>query len=284
MTLIGILGGTGTMKREPFKGMCGYAITVPGFPVKKFLKQYPKKIKKPALAIFPGTFGWRMKGVQLYLDMHADRKHLLTCYVSNGAGRRRPHGHPTDLLPDLNRYEWQKALLAGDKAVVTAVKAHVLKLKEKLEPLFNENTVFMLCPELEDNLSDEAWKKLAKIIRSVWKVPLFRNPCTGGRAGGKKYEVHGLQPNLGPKNIGNTDGISIHFPGDGEDYVEDAGAERTAAWMAGNTGAFALLLWSATQQGNKKMSSYTATPVPPLERSYEVTDIALHGFQGLLGG
>lgn len=264
-----------------FLGVSAFAITQKNFPLERFLKQFPKKMPKPCIAILPGSFGWEWENVGAFCEKFSAVPHLIEVHISCGPARRKNMFPDCDFAAGYSVGAFNEAWECDERKLRLMLAQWMEKVLPGLRRHTNAKTKFICCPELEDNMADKAWRKFAASIAGLWDVRIVRNPCMGGDDCGKHREFHGPRYGLGPAHIGNLDGVSVNV-GDGENYVRDISPATAQKYLNSNRKALACMLWSATQQGIGQDSSYSKPRVHPDKRKYVVTDQALRAFRRML--
>ena len=64
-----------------YLGPSGFAIMNKQFPVDRFLRQYPKDLRRPFLPVLYDFFGRSWEGIEQFIDMAGTRKHLLEFHL-----------------------------------------------------------------------------------------------------------------------------------------------------------------------------------------------------------
>ncbi len=266
-----------------YLGMSGFACTLKKFPTKRFLKQYPPNLRKAAIAIMPGSFGWNAKTITQFQEMGFKRI-MVEIHIADGPGRRRGNWS-SDLYPYGSVKDWNNDLVSKNPKVLKAVQKHMEKLLDWLPDCPTETKrELVICPELEDNLSDEAWTVLANTVRQA--IPkkfakILRNPCTGGR-GGKwdLYERHGAFPISGNNVILNSDGMSVDVSDDSSyDNCLSVSSARKKIIEAAKY-AHSVMIWHHDQQGWHNVKDWNIS-IPALERDCWVTDGCIETFKSI---
>lgn len=255
LLLIIFLSICSSVLAESYTGISAYGLTNRHYPHKRFMRQFPEEIKKPAIAILPGSFGWNPVGVKLFNDRFFDRHRIIEIHFSNGCGRKHKR---------LERYElWYKQthdnlnynLEHKKRRTINALLLWTEKVNELLYDAIGNNTEklhLFISVELEDKLTDKAYLVAKEIIRLNinYRIRFVRNKLTCCGNGGKYTEVHGDDYFHDHNFIYNLDGLSIDY-GDGETYDNQIDLKHVPAWIKKRKKAKLLLLWSATQQGLK---------------------------------
>jgi len=266
-----------------FNGISGFAAPNTRFPTSRFLQQYPPDVINPAIAVLPGTFGWSHKTLKAFCDRFADRPHLVEVHISNGPGRRNKM-YKGDFAREFSVSEFNRALVSNSPRIVRRINQRCKRVKRWLARCTNEQTKIVICPELEDNLLNEAWTNLAKQISKTLPYRMVRNPVSGGK-GGFYTEEHGKTALARTRRmLANLDGCSIDFK-DGEVYkATSIGVKAATNWYKSQRLGFARFLWSANQQGLNGAGWGAAGAPPPKERDFVVTDEAMVGMRKILEG
>lgn len=258
-----------------YLGISAFAITNKKFPYEWFLHQFPRAIKRPAIAILPGSFGWKWKGVEAFIAKFQDRPHLIEVHISNGPGRRAGKLVRGDFLHRLSVGEFDKRLSSGHKRTIRRIEKRACKIKRALERYATATTTIVVSPELETNLSQEAFTAFAVAIKRVWDVKIVANPQNSENSAlADYYECHGENHPSHPKIIYNMDGLSLYCE-DGERYFNQLSHSQVTT-LGFAASRFATFLWSATQQGLGNSTGWgSAGAPPPKKRTFVVSSQAL---------
>jgi hypothetical protein len=262
-------------------GISAYAGMHPEFPVTRFMQQFPDDMKHGCIAILSGSFGWNTRIVRAFNKRFP--KGLVEVHMGNGAGRRRNSHEQGEFAMYYTISSYNRALEAEDKALKKMVHQRLDKIQEKIFNLVPA-CKWVLSPELEDNMTDDAFGVLVGWIKSYAPdLILARSPCTGGKSlkGAKYYEKHNVVQNGQPGQILNMDGTSLDAR-DGSKFFQRA-SESSVMRMLDSSSALATMIWSARQQGYPNLSGWDKTP-PKRSRTFEVSDQEISMMQRLLGG
>lgn len=259
-----------------FCGISAYACMHQDFPTKAFLRQFPEGMKNPCVSVLCGTFGRNRRTLDAFLSKFVGRRTLIQFHISNGPSRRSGRLGKGSFAAGLSVSEFNRVWEAGGNR----------KLLRQLDRFIDRILPFpasmvLVCPELEDNMTDLAWQQFAQAVRDRCSLKIVRNPCMGGRSldGADFKEVHGLRP-AAKKELANLDGVSINF-GDGEkQYLEWCSPAEAGRWLQRCAGK-AAFLWSANQQG---LGTGKKPPPPHKEREFVVTEKAISGMRAILEG
>lgn len=267
-----------------FVGISTFAGSHPRFPVGEFLSQYPDGMRRPAIALLPGSFGWDRRILEAFRSKFSGTKYLIQVHVASGPGRRRG-GFPTDFLNEYSISRLNGALERGEEVVKAKIRRRAKKIQGWLYPdgIKPCNERLAISYELEDNLSDAAWRTFAWIFDEAFEPDYIevRNPCKGGggitsRKGTAVREHHGARVAAGM--FWNMDGLSVDLKDDsGYDNVISPGkAEelmRTARKIC-QAGFF----WHHDQQGWHDVKNFQMT-IPPMDREFIITKNAVRTFR-----
>lgn len=237
-----------------YKGVSGFAVMNKRFPFERFMQQYPKDIEKPFLPVLYGVFGKRWKNIKHFCAMYQDRPHLL---------------------------EFHLCFRTPDPKVVK----YAAKISKKMRKIGNANTRVLICPVLEDQMSNVAWRRLATKVELATHYPLVRCPIASPDRGGEYLERHGRDPAFTrPQDqcIANPDGVSIDLR-DGETYFNQMSIDDARTYMQRQNGVHAIALWLANQQGLGSGTGWGGVGAPPpKKRNFIVTDQAIKHIKELL--
>jgi hypothetical protein len=264
---------------KQFKGVSAYALLSKTFPIRRFIRCYPFPIYYPATAILFNRFGVSFGHIKTFCKAFPI-KHALEAFFSSGPARRNHSFDMFDIYQDLSVSEYNRAIIAG---TLPNIEKKIHKFAVALRDNITDKTKLLICPELEDNLSDHAFCILLNLFKSEFKLwkpqPTFvRSPCTGDKGlYGCYYERHGR--NTKACDIYNPDGVSVDFD-DGEAYFDTMSLNSLTWYMANNKAAKLRLIWSANMQGNGHASSFNYKP--PTKRNFIVTDNAILYCQKIL--
>lgn len=233
-----------------FKGVSTFAAMNKRFPIDRVLRVYPKDIKKPGCAILYEYFGKNWTFPAEFCDKFQDRRHLIEFH-----------------------------LCFRNPAKNLAKRAE--RITEKMEKLGNDKTKIVICPVLEDVLTDKDYRRIAKSVRSATPYKLVRcslHHCPGG---GFYEESHGATPyfcRTRDQRIYNPDGTSVDF-NDGDRYFNKMSIEqfKTQAKKL----YFAWFIWYAPLQGLGNARSWTDVK-PVKDREFILTPRAFKGMKRLL--
>jgi hypothetical protein len=255
-----------------YRGVSAFAMLHENFPIKRFIKCYPPGMRFAGTAILANRFGAKWKHLKLWIDAQA-LPHGVEVHFMSGPARRNRNPEKFDLWPELFRHEFNLRLEADS---LKGLDARINRLKARLEDCINPKTEVFICPELEDNLTDDAFQTLISHFRHCFKSwdpqPRWvRNPCTEGERPFRcLIERHGITRN--PCGIYNPDGTSVAFH-DGEKYFQTVSMKTILSMWTLHSNARMRLVWPANIQGVGSASSFVYPSV--LERQYIVTDNAI---------
>ena len=250
-----------------YEGVSALAAHSQRFPCKRVIKSL-QLVPAPAVQTLYGTFGRSFRCLRRFAHKFRDRPHLIAVNVLNGPNRRRNALKQGELLPNLNTQQFLSAVLRRKRAVFLYEK-RLERIAVRLRSLANENTVFRIYPELEDNLTNRAFNVLAEIGSdefAIWRSGLR---STGG--GWSGIELHGFDDRVLGKLAQNrgscswsNDGVGIltdrNFPG--LDYVSVQTLRSTVAGLRANN--CDVFLWNFAWQGIR-----SSRFVEPLRRTHE---------------
>jgi len=235
---------------EPFKGVSTFpAMAGSRFPMERVLATYPKDIRKPAIAVLYGFFGRDWSNIWLFTDRFKDRKHLIEMHLC---------------------FRCDPGNLVRRARVVT----------KRLQRIANANTRIVICPVLEDEMTDNAYLRLSQSIKKVTPYRLVRCGLGDRYRGGKYEEHHGERPRWEKRKalrIYNPDGTSVNV--DDDRYFNQLSMERFKANAA--QAGFAWFIWLAELQGFRDCRGWTDTP-PVLERKFTLSNEAQLNVRDLL--
>lgn len=222
----------------------------PNFPLDRYFDQFPKDITRPYLPAMYPFFGKRWDGIDEFIERFWSKYHLLQFYL----GFKRP---------SRNSEQYMREICAHLSQVVAP------------------RTQVIICPVLEDEMSNEAWRAEAKKIRKISPFPLVRNSLIQNTRGGKYEERHGKQPkwNKRKNRIYNPDGVSVNFR-DGEDYRYKMSRRRWRT-VVKTYKPYSAAIWTASAQGLQGVDHSSQAP-PVNERDYIITDKAIIGMRRML--
>lgn len=258
-----------TVSKRGFIGVSAWGGTHPDFPVPGFMRQYPHDIWKPAIALMPGSFGWDRRLLSAFRYKYRDRQYLIEIAVSNGPGRRRG-SWASDFLPRYSIDELNRALEMKDPFVLDAIKRRAQRLEAWLYPGHDRPSceVLAILYELEDNLTDAAWKVFRDTFKENFNSPYVevRNPCKGGeKLFTAMKEGHGV--NVPRNGIWNMDGVSVDLKDDSDYDKTITPTQATQLLKRARKGSFAGFLWLHDEQGWHDVEDYNMR-TPPKDRSY----------------
>lgn len=265
---------------KQFKGVSAYALLSPGFPIRRFLKCYVKDLKYPGTAILFNRFGRKYSHIKSFCR-HFSQKHCLEAHFASGPARRKRSFDVFDLYQNLSVSEYNKAIISG---TLPGIEKEIHKFALNLEKNITDKTKLLICPELEDNLSDHAFCVMLNLFKAEfmrWSPqPTFvRSPCMGGSSlYGCYKEVHGRSTS--PANVYNPDGVSVDFS-DKEFYFDTMSVATLMKYMKAQSGAKLRLVWCAWMQGADHATSFNYKK--PTERKFVVTDDAILHLNTVLG-
>ena len=258
-----------------FKGMSAFAMLHKEFPIKRLLKCYPKDLKYPAVAILANRFGRKWGNLKTFCNAQT-KQFAVEVHFMSGPARRNGKQEKFDLWRGMPVAELNYRL---EKGTLPYLAAHIKTLRLNLEDCLRncpKATVF-ICPELEDNLTNEAFRKLLQAFKkefAVWtnRPRWVRSPCTGGNEllRGVLLERHGRT--IYPCKVYNPDGVSVAFH-DGEDYFDTMTMDTLRKYFAKHSAARLRFIWPAYMQGVGSSGSFNYPSI--LGRDYIVTDNAI---------
>ena len=262
-----------------FIGMSGFAACHPNFPSARFFQQYPKHFKKPGIAILSGTFGWATRTLLLYEGLFPGRI-AIEVHISNGRGRRRIM-HRGDFARGYDVRRFNQALESKERRLMRAIDRRIERILDTFPILLERRVSDFWCPELEDNLSDEAFHNFAeRVARYRPRKRIVRNPCHGGDKWAGLKEWHGnCYANVA--GIMNLDGTSIELPGTSF-YFNCISLKRAENYIKRyRKKARMVSLWHHEQQGYYNVHGW-GNPTPPRQRRFTVCTAALSAFPVLM--
>lgn len=272
----------------PYVGLEAFAAPHAGFDVDRFMAQYPKghKLRKPALGLLVGTFGWDYSRIlSAWAEYVGNKPNLIRWHISNGAGRRNYCLRLGEWARRLGPKKLDIAIRNDRRGILANYARRVRRVRDITMPYVQPNTKIVVSPELETNLKPSSIKKLIDIIRREWpEVHIVAS--REGRCGsirGCWVEHHGRE-DFGFANIKSLDGVSVRY---GQETYEPAMGPYTAlewAEVAKRKGTEVIFFWSASQQGAGQFRNWDGFKrLPPRTRTFPITDEAIDGFRYLLG-
>lgn len=259
--------------RVQYKGISAYAMLHKDFPIRKFNKAFPPDGKNMAVAVLANRFGKRWSNLGLWVQSQKG-DHAIEVFFMSGPARRNESGGPFDLWPDYSVADLNSAL---ERNRLPHLAERIAAFRDSLEAIVKPETKVFICPELEDNLTDLAFKKLLRAFRSGFngssiKPVWVRNPVNEGAKIPPKVikEVHGVSRQFG--DIYNPDGISVDFK-DGENYFETMSLNQLRGLWDRHCTAKIRFVWAAHMQGVGNAGSFAYPPIN--KRKYVVTDEAI---------
>jgi hypothetical protein len=191
--------------------------------------------------------------------------------------------HRGDFLRRLSVGVLDKRLINGHKRTIRLIERRVGKIKKAMERIARMTTTVVVSPELESNLSQEAFSVFAAAIRRVWDVQVVANPQNpANMALADYFEHHGDSYPSHSKIIYNMDGVSVNLE-DGEGYFRQWSYKETLGNIETASCRFATFLWSANQQGLGNATGWgSAGALPPRKRKFIVTTQAILVMHDLL--
>lgn len=266
---------------KQFFGVSAHAGMHAKFPWRKFMRQFPDDLKLGCITILSGSFGWTTALISAFAGRFAENG-LVEVYLSNGCARRS-RSEKGDFAGNYSIKRFDEALIDREAHLVAMVHKRLDKIQSAIFD-FCPACVQVICPELEDNMSDEGFQALCKIIKEHRPgTILARNPCKGGRdiKGAKFYERHGMVSNGQRGQVINMDGWSLDAK-DGATFFQQA-SEASVKRMLDNSEAYASFIWSARQQGYPNLHDWSQKP-PKRKRTFEVSDQEISMVRRLLSG
>jgi hypothetical protein len=236
-------------KAQPFEGISILAAHSNKFQCRRALRTI-RHFEAPAIQTLFGTFGNSMKCVKRFTDQHKDKPHNVAINMGNGSCRRFNRCYRGDWLRHMSVQRFERANRRMRPAHRNRVHRRVLNIRHRIEQASNEQTVITLFPELEDNLSNRAYRNLVAAIREVWPYEIYRNSYRRfGIGGGDGVEFHGvLNGDLRAAHIGKCS-----WSNDGNDIISGPNS-YTEAQMLNRIGTARanncrIYLWRASWQG-----------------------------------
>lgn len=172
--------------------------------------------------------------------------------------------------------EFNRLILVGDQGVKNEVKRLVGNIKSTIALINSMGGNVLICPQLEDNLNDEAFNALTAMIREElhnYSYEIVRNPCSGGNQ--IPYSVRREEHIHTPANIHLIPNGGV-VSNDGKDYwfSNQSGTDykgrgypleqwQTLKHHSSAQNAW-FVLWSARYQGYGKQA------LAPDKRNYPV--------------
>jgi len=172
----------------------------PKFPAKE-AAQFLRRFERPATAFLYRTFGVNDAHLKILLDDYRSARWnggaplQITAYIDCGPCRRpRRNGSLPHFRADLTISQFNSTLQKNSKARKKLLadyrnEARRVRRLVDLAPDFD----WIICPSLEDNLSEQGFRQLSKVVRTEFrgvKYKLMRNPMSGGRADAEVLELH----------------------------------------------------------------------------------------------
>lgn len=263
-----------------FKGVSAYSMLHERFPIKRFLKCYPDDMAGAGTAICANRFGVSWGKLKMWCS-HFKTRHCVEAHFMSGPARRNRSWDMFDHYHGITVSEFNRLIVAG---TLPKIEIKIHKFAVGLHSAVNEKTKLLICPELEDNLSNEAFKILLGLFKAEFKnwkprVGFVRSPCKGGTdLFGCYYEVHGRSTKSA--HLFNPDGVSVDFY-DGEKYFDTMSMITLMALLKKHAGAKLRLIWSANMQGVGQAENFNYPP--PTKRAFIVTDKAQAYCRDILG-
>lgn len=258
---------------KQFKGVSAYALLSKEFPIRRFLRCYPINLHYPGTSILFNRFGLCFGHIKQFCR-HFSQKHALEAHFCSGPARRNKSFDMYDIYPTFSVNNYNLALVSG---TLPNIEKKIHKFAVALKENITDKTKLLICPELEDNLSDKAFEVLLSLFQAEFKSwkpkPTFvRSPCTGGsNTFGCYYETHGR--NTKACDVYNPDGVSVDF-NDKEFYFDTMSVVTLMKLMKAHDTSKLRLVWSAYMQGVQHNCSF-AYNLPPTKRIFKVTDDAI---------
>lgn len=241
-------------------GLSCYAIQSPNFPVAKWLKITARITKaNPACAVLWGSFGDNNDGIRIFMSEYAGHDKMLEIHMANGAGRRKDNSGVGHFLPGIRAAEYSKLLKKKDAGLFAKIDIRIITITDFCHNIDDTRTRFVLSPELEDDLDDDAFQILVQRIKDVWDWEIVRSPDghNPNRAGADFSEKHGSAAKGDGKTICNQDGDESFTVAEGKKFLDS------------NKKALAAILWSRKHQGEGLPRRKRKFQIPPKD----VTDI-----------
>lgn len=249
-----------------YQGVSMFALLSPHV-TQEQLKRWKNSVMgspKPAIAILPGSFGWKWKNLYFILDGFVKKKKDFLCEIHfvNGASRRKAGRlHSGDLFPQDSVAQFNKRLETMSPATKQEILKRVHKITKAVAIYHNKGKI-LLSMGLEDNYTRAAALNLWDVLRTAWPVTdLVRCPVTGNpditRPPAAWFEQHGyslLWGYVDSQTILNPDGQDLDFmpPTVAFDYPGGTPASETQVrkWMElGQAKGATNLIWVAKHQG-----------------------------------
>jgi hypothetical protein len=254
-------------------GISGFAMLHPKFPIKRFLRQFPRDFKAPATAVLLGYFGARYANLKAFCEHYKNTFHLVELHFGFRDWTSR---ELTEWKPAARKKFQDKVLLA-----------------KRAMQRGNEKTVFILSPILEDDVSDVAFRRILNQTKKAFpdllvvRCPIHKDP-NKVKVRADYFERHGnmvswpvysegwadydKQPASPSQFIANLDGDSIAFDNK-EKYDVQITPNQGIQYRDRHSQWFCTLSWSAEQQGLGGTGNYQKPPVS--QRKYIVRDAAI---------
>lgn len=268
------------MKNLKYKGWSAFALLHENFPIGRFNLLYPSGQYNPGTAILWTRFGKSYKHLERWVRHVSDRPHGLEVHLMSGPARRNHNQERFDLWPGIPPALFNTLL---ETHCLGGLETQLARMKARLECIITDNTELMLCGELEDNLTDKAFKVLMHYFRMTFKSwskkPRYaRCPCTEGNFIPIKTlkEIHGAS--ISRADIYNPDGMSVNLGG--EHYFNQISIGVLHDLFRAHADAKMCLAWHAPMQGAGDAGNFTYKRID--ERSYIVTDAAIASSKTLL--
>ena len=236
-----------------YRGVSSFAITNKFFPYKRHLRQFHEDTEYPIIPVLPGTFGWATIGLKTWNEKFKDRSRIIEIHFSNGAGRRNKKLQRYELWHPYSVDELNQKLRVNNSKVKHELIEWTHQINAFLSTVIAENEEMLkilVCPELEDNMTDIAWERAKSIIKNNinYKVRFVRNKLQCCGTGGKFSEAHGQSFYYDDRFIYNLDGLSVDFTGK-ENFHNKISVEKFKTWVKKRNKSYGVISWSATQQG-----------------------------------
>jgi len=217
----------------------------------------------------------------------AGGRHLtILFYLSNGPSQRK---YPRALLNgyalDMSAEDFRENI-GSDEALQNGFKRIVKRLVPTLQFAQAQGAEILLVPMLEDNLDEDAFLTMARLVQSQLPADLHvrigRNPCPGCSDGADNIVPQGFFRES--HNIANaariTDGVisndgkwteleKLVQSGSGGLTLDELREARDASAVNGNV----FLLWSASRQGLYYDQAGARARRAAAERSYSLPDL-----------
>ena len=259
-----------------FIGCSFLALLHKNFPTKQAMKCF-EGIGQPAITFLWGTFGTKKSNLKPFFEMNKDKPHLVQVYLTNGVCIRKRNCKRGEVCRKDTSSKWNRKLRKKNLILKLKLKARVRSVKKTLEKHGNENSRFVLVPQLEDNLTNGAAREFIKIIREVWPYEVVRNPVGNNPykhlSGADALELHHINAPLGGTILyASNDGEDIHFNHRDATLLPSINSKSVRGYLsrAKSSGVRGIFLWAGLWQGLRGDSG--GAP-PPRRRNCEVPSL-----------